>query len=314
MTDTAIFLMGPTASGKTALAIALFQHLPIELISVDATQVYQDLTIGSGKPDRETLAAAPHHLIDILPPDQAYSAAQFVSDAQNLIREINQKGKIPLLVGGSMLYFHALETGLHALPDADLDIRAALEQEAQTLGWDHLYQTLEAVDPLTAARFKPNDKQRIQRALEIYRISGKPLSYWLETERQRPNYALLKFALIPKETPRSVLHEQINQRFDQMISAGLVEEVVYLKQKYALSESCPSMRAAGYRQVWHYLEQRISCEEMIEKAKSATRQLAKRQLTWLRSWPDLLSLDFKSDGLEETVVCEIERRIHQTRQ
>lgn len=287
-----ICLLGPTSSGKTDLAITLSQKVPVEIISVDSTQVYCDLNIGSGKPNCEILEKSPHHLIDILPPDQAYSAAQFAEDTNKLIRAIHQRGKIPLLVGGTMMYFHTLINGLHTLPTADPLLRESLEAEGNQIGWPVMHQKLQKIDPEAALRIQPNDKQRIQRALEIYHMTQRPMSSFLHEHRAPSPFTFLSFALIPMQTERAVLHHRINQRFQLMLEQGFVDEVQHLREKYVLHENLPSMRAVGYRHVWQYLEGKISHEIMQENAKAATRQLAKRQLTWLRRWPGIINLDF----------------------
>lgn len=295
-------LLGPTSSGKTDLAIALSQKLPIEIISVDSTQVYCDLNIGSGKPSRDILEKSPHHLIDILPPDQAYSAAQFAEDTNKLIAAIHQRERIPLLVGGTMMYFHTLINGLHTLPAADAILREDLEREGHQMGWPMMHQKLQQVDPEAALRIKPNDKQRIQRALEIYHTTQRPMSSFLHEQRVSSPFSFLCFALIPLQTDRAVLHHRINQRFQGMLEQGFVEEVQHLREKYVLHENLPSMRAVGYRHVWQYLEGTISRDVMQEGAKAATRQLAKRQLTWLRRWPDIVNLDFMDKNNLDIVV------------
>lgn len=285
--------MGPTASGKTELALALAHELPIEIINVDSAQIYRQMDIGSGKPSHAERQVVPHHLMDILDPIESYSAAQFCLDATRLIKEITTRGKLPVLVGGTMLYFKALQQGLAELPRSSLSVRAAIIANAEEQGWEALYQELNRCDPLTAARLKPTDKQRIGRALEVFKMTGKPLSSWLATTRQQaPSIEFINIALISLATPRSVLHERIAARFDKMLTQGLVAEVEKLYARGDLDLSFPSIRAVGYRQVWQYLAQTHSYEEMRTKAIAATRQLAKRQLTWLRSWPALVNLDF----------------------
>ncbi|WP_374358040.1 tRNA (adenosine(37)-N6)-dimethylallyltransferase MiaA [Chitinimonas sp.] len=286
----AIFLMGPTASGKTACAVALAQTLPVELISVDSALVYRDMDIGTAKPDAATLAVAPHHLLDVIDPTQSYSAAQFRSDALALMADITRRGKLPLLVGGTMLYFNALQYGLHDLPQADAGIRAAIELEAAAAGWPAMHAALANVDPVTAARLSPNDSQRIGRALEIFRISGKAMSQWLAEQTNSPlPYALSKIALLPSD--RAVLHERIAIRFEQMLRDGLLDEVEALRRHYELTPDMPSMRCVGYRQSWDYLDGRIDYATLRDTGIFATRQLAKRQITWLRGMDDIAQID-----------------------
>ncbi len=291
----AVCLMGPTACGKTDLAISLTQHLPIEIINVDSAQIYQGLDIGSGKPSRAIREQIPHHLMDFLDPKIPYSAAQFRMHAQALMQEIHLRGNIPVLVGGTMLYFKVLQEGMSNLPDANPSIRASIEAIASQEGWAALYQKLENDDPLTASCIKPNDTQRIQRALEILEITGKPKSYWLALPKQHDlkHFRFLNIALLPLESLRSVLHERISLRFDAMLSHGLIDEVEKLKRRGDLDTSLPSIRAVGYRQAWQYLSGEITYDDMREKAIAATRQLAKRQLTWLRQWTGLNQFDFQ---------------------
>lgn len=284
-----IFLMGPTASGKTALATALYQQLPCELISVDSALVYRGMDIGTAKPTLEELALAPHHLIDIRDPASNYSAADFRSDALRLIAEIQHRGNIPLLVGGTMLYFKALLDGISALPEADPVIRAQLEAEATQKGWAALHEELAKVDPVSAQRIHPNDPQRINRALEVFRITGRSLTE-LTAEKGEPfAYPVHQFAIAPTE--RAVLHQRIALRFDQMLAAGFEQEVIQLRKRADLHLDLPSMRCVGYRQMWQYLDGDCDYAQMRERGIAATRQLAKRQLTWLRSWQNLTWLD-----------------------
>ncbi|NOT69623.1 MAG: tRNA (adenosine(37)-N6)-dimethylallyltransferase MiaA [Methylophilaceae bacterium] len=301
----ALFLMGPTTSGKTGLAVELAQRLPVELISVDSALVYQGMNIGTAKPDAAILAFAPHHLIDIISPEQVYSAAQFRSDALRLMAEITARGKIPLLVGGTMLYFKALQGGLNDLPQADATIRLRLEDEARQLGWPALHAKLAAVDAETAARLPATDTQRIQRALEIWEITGKPMSVLCkETIDDKLPYRLLKLALIPSD--RSVLHQRIATRFNEMLEHGFLQEVVALQQAYpALNKETPAMRCVGYRQALQYLEGEFDLFTLREKGMAATRQLAKRQLTWLRGMDDTVALDCLSPLLSELALANI---------
>lgn len=281
-----ICLMGPTASGKTALAVDLLQERQMQIVSVDSAQIYRQMDIGTGKPGAEVLARAPHRLIDFIDPAEAYSASQFRSDAIREIDEILGDGDVPLLVGGTMLYFRVLRDGLADMPQADPAIRAEIEALAETQGWDAVHRQLEAVDPEAAARIHPNDPQRLQRALEVYRVSGRTLSS-LHAEMQQAElpYNLHFFAIQPED--RGVLHSQIETRFRQMLADGLEEEVRALHARGDLSHRLPSIKSVGYRQVWQYLEGEIDYEAMVERSIIATRQLAKRQLTWLRGWPGL---------------------------
>ena len=288
-------LMGPTASGKTDLAVALHEALPVDIVSVDSVMVYRGMDIGSAKPEPEIRARAPHRLVDILDPAEAYSAARFREDALREIRAIHAAGRVPLLVGGTMLYFRALFGGLSALPSADPAVRSRLEAEAAGRGWPTLHARLAEVDPQAAARIHPNDPQRIQRALEVYELTGRPLSaLQVAGAGETPPYRFVKLALAPAE--RSVLHERIARRFRQMLETGLVEEVEGLFRRGDLHPGLPSIRAVGYRQVWQYLAGELDREAMVERGIIATRQLAKRQFTWLRSetevdWFDSLAAD-----------------------
>lgn len=278
----AIFLMGPTASGKTDVAVRLVQDLPCEIISVDSAMVYRGMDIGTAKPDAATLKIAPHRLIDIRDPSEAYSAAEFVEDALREMCEISEDGKIPLLVGGTFLYYRALYEGLSPLPSADQELRDRLEAEARDIGWANMHQKLHRIDPEAAARIHPNDPQRIQRALEIYELTGEAMSTLLSRENGKEfPYNVSKLILAPED--RSVLHDRIAIRFNQMVEQGLIDEVNQLYQRGDLHKDLPSIRAVGYRQVWSYLEGELTLEEMIEKGIIATRQFAKRQFTWLRS-------------------------------
>jgi tRNA dimethylallyltransferase len=296
----AIFLMGPTASGKTGVAVELVQRLPVEIISVDSALVYRDMNIGTAKPDADTLARAPHHLIDIVDPTEAYSAAAFRKDALRLMDEIASRGRIPLLVGGTMLYFKALKEGLSDLPVADPEVRKELDEIIRMEGTPFLHQMLASVDPVTAERLSPNDTQRIGRAMEIYRIAGRPMSELLSQEKTHSlPFDVRSIALIPSE--RSALHQRIAMRFKQMLEQGLIDELETLRKKYALHPDLPSMRCVGYRQAWEYLEGEIDKGQLLEKGIVATRQLAKRQLTWLRSMPENVEIDCLSDNLTQRV-------------
>lgn len=282
----AILLMGPTASGKTDLAVELVRRLPVEIISVDSALVYRGMDIGTAKPGPAVLAEAPHHLIDILDPAEAYSAARFREDALRHMAEITAAGRIPLLVGGTMLYFRALQQGMATLPEADPEVRARLEAEAAEHGWSALHERLAKVDPVSAQRIHPNDPQRLQRALEVFELSGVPLSQlWAMQQADALPYQLIKMAIAPDD--RVELHERIALRFRLMLEQGLIEEVEALYQRGDLGPELPSIRCVGYRQVWQYLTGELSRDEMVEKGITATRQLAKRQFTWLRSEENL---------------------------
>ena len=281
----AIIIMGPTASGKTALSAKLAQSLACEVISVDSGQVYKEMDIGTAKPDADFLKHTPHHLIDIIEPHESYSAAKFRDDAITHMREITERDKIPLLVGGTMMYFKSLIEGLNDLPEADPTARMLIDTLAEEKGWDGVHAKLMEVDPETAARLNPNDAQRIQRAMEIYYLTGKPMAEWLK----KPKYVYfpytpIRIAIVPSD--RSVLHERIATRFDDMLKGGLVEEVARLREEYVLESTMPSMRCVGYRQTWQHLNGNFGLDQLREQGIAATRQLAKRQLTWLRSMSD----------------------------
>lgn len=279
-----ICLMGPTASGKTELAINLIQDFPMEIISVDSVMVYRGMNIGSAKPSPETLNIAPHKLINIRDAKEAYSAAQFRHDVLIEIKNIQSQKKLPLLVGGTMLYFRALQLGLSNLPSADNTIRKKLNEEASVCGWPAMHARLAELDPIAAKRIHPNDAQRIQRALEVCLISGKSLTQGQQKQEIITDYTFHNLIIAPAE--RSVLHKRIEDRFRQMLREGLIDEVKNLFARGDLSLNDPAIRAVGYRQVWEYLENKISFDEMVERGIAATRQLAKRQLTWLRTWPN----------------------------
>ena len=288
-------LLGPTASGKSALAVQVAAKLPVEIVSMDSALVYRGMDIGTAKPGAALRAQVPHHLIDIIDPDQSYSAGRWREDVISKVEEILTRKNVPLVVGGTMLYYRALTAGLDELPQADARVRGALDAEAARRGWPALHAELEKVDPKTAQRIAPNDSQRIQRALEVWRITGKPLSELQGVARKDLPFELKGVALVPE---RAVLHERIGQRFDAMLRLGLIDEVKALRKKYRLSASLPSMRAVGYRQVWEYLEGKTDTETMRERAVAATRQLAKRQMTWLRSFPDLVRVDSGEAALD----------------
>ncbi len=305
--------MGPTASGKTGAAVYLQSQLqskqPVEIISVDSALVFKDMNIGTAKPDAETLTKAPHHLIDIIEPTNAYSAANFRSDALRLMAEITARGKIPLLVGGTMLYFKSLEGGLSGLPEAAQEVRVKLDAEAAQIGWPAMHSKLASIDPETAARLMPNDMQRIQRALEVYEITGETMSvlFAKQTSEVLP-YKVLKIALIPSD--RKVLHARIEARFDNMLKQGLVEEVKGLLAKYPqLTADSTSMRCVGYRQTLEHLRGDYDAAELRNRGIFATRQLAKRQLTWLRSMDYNVEIDCLNPDLNSVVLREIEQFI-----
>ncbi len=301
--------MGPTASGKTAVAVALIDQLPVEIISVDSALVYKDMDIGTAKPDANLLLQAPHHLLNLIDPTSAYSAASFRSDALRLMADITARGKIPLLVGGTMLYFKALQEGLSGLPEANPEVRAALDLEAAQIGWPGMHAKLALIDSVTAARLAPNDTQRIQRALEVHAISGETMSslFAKQTSATLP-YRLLKLALVPND--RAVLHERIALRFDQMLEAGFLDEVRALLVKYpTLTQDATSMRCVGYRQALEHLAGDYDLAELRDRGIFATRQLAKRQLTWLRGMADSLELDCLQSDLQNQVLQVIKQHL-----
>ena len=296
----AVFLMGPTASGKTGLAVEMCKRFPLEIISVDSALVYRGMDIGTAKPDKETLELAPHRLIDIRDPAESYSAAEFREDALREMHLITAAGKVPLLVGGTMLYFRALEHGLSELPAANPEVRKQLEQQAAEIGWSAMHEILQQKDPKTAARIHPNDPQRIQRALEVIQISGQSMSeLQAMTSVYKLDYRLLKIIISPE--PRSVLHERIERRFDLMIDAGFADEMKGLFARSDLDAAMPSMRAVGYRQAWEWLQGKNTFEQMREKTIFATRQLAKRQLTWLRRESASVWYDLQTDSARREV-------------
>ena len=309
MSLQAISLMGPTASGKTDLAVWLTQRFPLEIISVDSALVYRHMDIGTAKPDAATLTRAPHHLIDLVDPTEAYSAGQFKRDASRVMEEIAKRGKLPLLVGGSMLYFRALRGGLDDLPAADPVLRAELEARGAKQGWPALHAELARLDPETAARLKPKDSQRIQRALELCLATGEPLSALFRKQAAEPAPSpWLEFALFPAD--RAWLHQRINQRFAQMLERGLVEELRQLRCRYPLTPGLPAMRCVGYRQAWRCLEGEIDADTLYEQGAAATRQLAKRQLTWLRSWDSAQRLECADAGIRDELARQIESALH----
>ncbi len=301
--------MGPTASGKTAAALDIAQKIPSEIISVDSALVYREMDIGTAKPSQEERASVPHHLIDIMDPAETYSVAQFREDTLRLVADIRKRGKLPLLVGGTMLYFRGLTSGLDDLPGANPEIRAKLDEEAAQIGWPGMHARLANLDPVTADRLKPNDAQRIQRALEIIELTGKPLS---ELHSGQPAQAL-PFNIIPialEPSDRSKLHERIALRFDQMLKDDqLIEEVIKLRKRGDLHPGMPSMRCVGYRQTWEYLDGKFDRKTLREKGIAATRQLAKRQLTWLRSMPERISIDCLSPHALKNIMTHVERSL-----
>ncbi len=300
--------MGPTASGKTGVALELVRELPCEIISVDSAQVYRHMNIGTAKPDAATLARAPHHLIDVIEPDEVFSAARFRDDAQALMREVTERGRIPLLVGGTMLYFKTLLEGISELPEADPAVRMMIDTMAEEYGWPGVHRELQRVDPETAARLDPNDSQRIQRALEVYYITERPMSALLK----KPKYVYfpytpIKLALVPGE--RAELHARIATRFEAMLELGLIGELRKLRADYPLDASMPSMRCVGYRQAWRYLDGKIGLAALREQGVAATRQLAKRQLTWLRSMRDVMEFDCLAENLGDQVVRYLKQEL-----
>jgi tRNA dimethylallyltransferase len=289
MRPAALALLGPTASGKSALALRLAERVPLEIVSVDSGQVYRGMDIGTAKPSVTDRERVPHHLIDLVDPTESYSAGRFRADAIDTVLAVLARGRLPLLVGGTMLYYRALAQGIDELPPADPALRAAIDREAARAGWPALHAELARVDPRSARRLEPNDAQRIQRALEVYRATGKPLSELHTAPRRTLPFALAGCALVPAD--RALLHRRIAERLDRMLELGLVEELRALRRRHALASALPSMRSVGYRQAWGHLEGAYGAGEMRDKALAATRQLAKRQLTWLRAMPFEAVLD-----------------------
>ena len=291
-----IAIMGPTASGKTGLALDIAAKVDSEVISVDSALVYKGMDIGTAKPSQDEQAGVVHHLIDIIDPAESYSVSQFVNDTNALIGDILSRGKVPILAGGTMMYFNALINGISPLPKSDEKIRDEISQQAQRLGWSKLHDELRGVDPISGERIHPNDPQRITRALEVYRSTGKTLTHWQQQEGEKCPYNIAQFAIAPAD--RAVLHERIATRFDMMLEQGFEKEVVKLYERSDLHEDLPSIRSVGYRQMWQYLDGQLSYAEMRERGIIATRQLAKRQLTWLRGWEQVTWLDtFANDNL-----------------
>ncbi len=307
MSDLIFCLMGPTASGKTEIACEWVQNLPFEIVSVDSAMIYKDMNIGTAKPTHDILALAPHHLIDICLPTERYSAAQFCQDVHRVSQAINARGKIPLLVGGTMMYFRALQQGLSILPEADELLRAELVGLHQLHGAEYMHAWLKQVDSVSANRIHAQDTQRTQRALEVYLLTQKPLSEFLAEEINAPHHQFVNISLFPNR--RTWLHERIAQRFYSMCEAGFLEEVTYLIQHWQVSKETPSMKSVGYRQALDYLEGIIDYTTFREKGVAATRQLAKRQLTWLRSWPNMQYFDPEESGSSENMLECVKRII-----
>lgn len=304
MPNPVFCLMGPTASGKTALAMELIQRFPFEIISVDSAMIYRGMDIGTAKPTMEELQKAPHHLIDIVNPNQPYSAAQFCSDALVLCDQILAKGNIPLLTGGTMMYFNALQKGLSTLPEADEYLRKKLESDGRQLGWEVLHQQLLQIDPESAARIHAHDAQRIQRALEVYYLSGKTLTELRRQKKVLPDYQFVSISLFPER--RAWLHDRIAQRFMSMLDEGFIEEVASLRQQWSLSLDLPSMRSVGYRQAFEFLEGQFDYQTLVDKGIAATRQLAKRQLTWLRNWEGAMVYDPEYANFTDLIIAKIQ--------
>jgi tRNA dimethylallyltransferase len=303
--------MGPTASGKTGVALELARHFPVEIVSVDSALVYRRMDIGTAKPDLATRLKVPHHLIDIIDPIENYSAAQFCDDALEAMRGIVERNHVPLLTGGTMLYFKALQEGLSDLPAADADIRLVIDAMAVEAGWPAIHRELERIDPATAEHLDPNDAQRIQRAMEIFYLTDKPMSELIAAGRSASlPYRLIPIALIPGD--RAALHQRIAARFEEMLELGLINEVRALREDYDLKPSLPSMRCVGYRQAWQYLDGEFGLGALREKAVAATRQLAKRQLTWLRAMEGVNTFDCLAEDLHEQVGEWLERNLDRT--
>ena len=301
--------MGPTASGKTDLAVSLVESIPSEIISVDSAMIYREMDVGTAKPPAEVLAKAPHHLIDIRDPNQSYSVAEFCQDANQLIKEIHARERVPLLVGGTIMYFHSLQFGLSELPPANPKLREQFDQLVERRGVDALHQELAKIDPESAARIHPNDPQRIQRALEVFQLTGVKLSAWHQTKIPTPtSAAAISIGLFPED--RTLLHQRIASRFKQMLMDGMVDELTDLREKWQLSADMPAMRCIGYRQIWSYLDGVISYQQMCDQAIAATRQLAKRQLTWLRHYPEILRIDpntCTTTEITREITCQLQR-------
>lgn len=301
--------MGPTASGKTDLAVSLLEDSPCEIVSVDSALIYREMDIGTAKPSEAVLAKAPHHLINIRNPDESYSVAEFCEDANQLIQQIHNRQHIPLFVGGTIMYFHALQFGISELPAANQEIRSRLDAIAEKQGWESLHQKLAQIDPESAAKIHPNDAQRIQRALEVYELTGVKLSSYHTRKLTPPrtDISIFNLGLFPEE--RSKLHKNIQARFDAMLENGVIDELKRLREKWPLSLQMPSMRCVGYRQIWNYLEDKCNYQEMHDQAIAATRQLAKRQLTWLRHYPEVNLVDpyrLSTERIKQQIIYQIQ--------
>ena len=301
----AVFLLGPTASGKSALALSLAERFPVEIVSIDSAQVYRGMDIGTAKPDPATQQLVPHHLIDLIEPVESYSAARFARDALKAMHEVTARGRLPLLVGGTMLYVKALTEGLSALPEASPGLRRELAARAAKEGWPALHAELARLDPVTAARLEPGDSQRVGRAMEVCIASGVPMSSLLARRAVDSGHRVLMVSLEPSD--RGVLHQRIAARFRRMLAEGLVEELRGLRRRFALAATLPSMRAVGYRQAWEFLEGAIDAEALEERGIAATRQLAKRQLTWLRSMTPIERYDCLREDLAQAVSARMDR-------
>lgn len=299
----AVFVLGPTASGKTALGIEIAKVIPAEVISIDSALVYRQMDVGSAKPTKEEMAGVPHHLIDVRDPFESYSAADFVRDCTRLIKEIQARGKLPLIVGGTMLYAKALKEGLNQMPTSDLDVRREVEAEAAEIGWPGMHAKLAEVDPVTAARLMPNDSQRISRALEVFRQTGKPISWYQAQEQKGSDFKFLTLGLLPGD--RKVLHDRIAKRFDLMLEQGFLDEVKCLMAMPQFNRDWPSMRAVGYRQAIDYLLGEIDHDRFMIAGVAATRQLAKRQMTWMRSMDDIHLMDPLTENVVEKALALI---------
>ena len=301
-----LFLMGPTASGKTDLALDLYDHTDVEIISVDSALIYREMDIGTAKPDRDTLEKYPHALVDILDPTEVYSASDFAEDARQLIDQAHRKGKLPVLVGGTILYFKALAEGLAKLPEANAEIRAEIEAQAEQEGWPSVHARLAQLDPASGERLGPNDQQRIQRALEVFLMTGRSIdSHWQEQQTLELPWKVIPIALMPED--RAQLHQRIELRFNLMLEQGFEAEVVRLRERGDLNLNLPSMRCVGYRQMWQYLDGELDWQEMHHKGVVATRQLAKRQMTWLRSWQGAEVIDPLAENLFKKTLALIPR-------
>ncbi len=308
----AVFLLGPTATGKSDLALRLAERFDAEIISIDSALIYRGMDIGTAKPNAAVRARVPHHLIDIVDPTERYSAGHFRHDALDAMQQVSARGKLPLLVGGTMMYYKALTEGLHELPRADAALRAEIEARAASEGWPALHKELARVDPASARRLEPTDAQRIQRALELFHLTGTPWSALLRERAAAPlPYRLLRFALVPSD--RALLHERIAERFDAMLRAGLIEELAGLRARYPLSSALPSMRCVGYRQAWEHLEGAYDRTTLREAGIAATRQLAKRQLTWLRSLPEITQFDCFDSALIERASASLQTGLRSLR-